>query len=316
MKISYIPLVLLLALSPALADWNMSGETKQRWHMIGTPQPIHIETTTEQHQITTHDGKTINLYFKAPEVVDPIPNLPGPRRPWPHAGCLMCLHNHLVSIHGQSSDYLQRNGWGIWSTIHDNLHNDSTFIGEQGRGTYIGYNIPAPQEPSAFAPTPLDICEQMLESADICEDDVVYDLGCGDGRILIMAALKYNCRAVGLDIDPKCIKQAQENINQYGVGDQVLVYERDVLHTDIPDATVVTLYLMPSLSGQLRPQLQRLAAGTRIIAHDKPIPEWQPDKSIKVESLADGHEHTIYCWNVVAVPQTSTQKCGAQKCKT
>ena len=307
MKISHALLILLLALSPALADWNMSGTAKQRWHMIGDLEPINIETTTEQHQITTHTGEKVLLYFEAPEAIDTIPNLPGPKHPWPHIGCLMCLHNHLVGTHGQSSDYLQRNGWGSWSTIHDNIHNDPAFKGEKGKGSYIGYNISAPKEPSVFAPTPLDICEEMLKAANLCEHDVVYDLGCGDGRILIMAALMYNCRAVGLDIDPACIKQARENIERYGVGDRVIIYEQDARYADISAATVVTMYLMPSLSKQLRPRLQKLAAGTRIIAHDKPIPQWQPSKSIKVESKADGREHAIYLWSVA--PQKSTAKC-------
>ena len=305
-------LILLLTLPLIGADWDMSGTDKQRWYMIDQLPAINIETTTEQHQITTHDGKKIALYFKAPEAVDLITRLPGSRWAWPHTGCLMCLHNHLVGTHGQASDYLQKNGWGIWSTIHDNLHNDPTFAGHRGAGRYIGYNIPAPKEPSVFAPTPLDICEKMLEYADITKDDVVYDIGCGDGRILIMAALKYNCRAVGLDIDPKCIKQAQANIDRYKVGHLIRLYEVDARTTNLPDATVVTLYLMPNLTAQLRPRLQSLPSGTRIIAHDKPIPQWKPAASTKIESKADGHEHDIYRWDIgekVAVQQKSAAKC-------
>lgn len=309
MKIRYATLILLLALTPALADWDMSGSTRQRWHMLGNLETVCVETTVEQHQITTHDGREVVLHFEAPEVIDAIPKLPGPQHAWPHAGCLMCLHNHLVGTHGQASDYLRKNGWGSWSTIHNNLHNDPAFEGKQGPGSYVGYNVGAPKEPSAFAPTPLDICEEMLKSADLCEHDIVYDLGCGDGRILIMAALMYNCRAVGLDIDPACIEQARENIERYGVEDLIAVYERDVRNIDIPEATVVTMYLMPELSGQLRPWLQNLAKGTRVIAHDKPIPAWQPDKSLTVESKVDGREHAIYRWNVAMAPQKSAAKC-------
>lgn len=315
MRVLSTLLILFLALSPALADWDISS-TKERWNMVGEFVPIDIETTTEQHQITTHDGKRVILHFEAPEAVDHIVRLPGPRHPWPHAGCLMCLHNHLVGynnysweIHNQSSDYLKRNGWGVWSTIHDNLHNDSTFKGEKGRGRYI-YSVSAPKKPSVFVPTPLDICERMLETAEIKKDDVVYDLGCGDGRILIMAALKYNCRTVGLDIDPKCVKQTQENIERYGVSHLVRVYESDARKASLSYASVVTLYLMPNLSSQLRPRLQNLSTGTRIVAHDKPIPQWQPNKSFKVESEADGHEHAIYLWKVAA------QQKDKPKCKT
>lgn len=294
----YLILLAVLALAPLTAtssDWDMSG-VETRWNMID--KSPSIETTAEQHLITTYDGKQIILQFDAPDAIDPIIRSSGPRRKWPHTGCLMCLHNHLVGTHNQSSDYLRRNGWGVWSTIHDNLHNDLSFKGEKGRGRYIGYKIPAPKELSAFAPTPLDICEEMLGLANIGPEDIVYDLGCGDGRILIMAALKYNCRAVGLDIDPSCVEQTKQSIERYGVGHLVNVYTKDIRRASIPQATVVTLYLMPNLSAQLRSRLQGLSAGARIVAHDKPIPGWQPQKSIAVESKADNREHSIHLWRI------------------
>jgi len=137
----------------------------------------------------------------------------------------------------------------------------------------------------------------MLEMADITEDDILYDLGCGDGRLLIMATLKYGCRSVGLDINPKCVEATQKNIDKYGLQKKVRVYERDVTNTAIPRATVVMLYLMPELTAKIRLPLRNLSPGTRIVAHDKPIPDWEPLKVSKVESKVDAHEHPIYLWN-------------------
>jgi SAM-dependent methyltransferase len=197
-------------------------------------------------------------------------------------------------------------GWGSWTTIHDNLHNDPAFKGQSGTRRYVGSRIGVPKEPSAFAPTPLDICEKMLDVSVIDSNDVVYDLGCGDGRVLTIAALKYNCKAVGFDIDPECVRRSNENIERYGVSHLARAYEQDIRKAKFEDASVVTLYLMPSLLGEL--QFQRLPIGARIVAHDKPIPNWLPDGRIQVSSVED-RKHDIYLW-------VQKERKDKPKCKT
>jgi SAM-dependent methyltransferase len=265
----------------------------------------------EVYQITAHNGEAVVLRFDAP--ANTIERSPGRRHSWGRCGCYMCLHNHLVGTHAQGADYLRRSGWGSWTTIHDNLHNDPSFKGESGTRRYVGSSLgAAPKEPSAFAPTPLDVCEAMLDLTVIGSEDVVYDLGCGDGRLLVMAAVKYNCRAIGLDVDPACVKQANKNIERYGVEHLARAYERDALETDIGDASVVTLYLMPTLGERLRPQLRALPPGSRVVAHDKPIPDWTPDARIPVTSSADERKHSLYLWRTVA----EKEQRGKPRCKT
>jgi SAM-dependent methyltransferase len=152
----------------------------------------------------------------------------------------------------------------------------------------------------------------MIDVAIIGGDDVLYDLGCGDGRLLVIAALKYNCQAIGLDIDPACVRQTNENIERYGVGHLATAYKRDARQTDISDASVVTMYLMPSLTAELRPRLQALPVGTRIVAHDKPIPNWLPHGEIPLVSSADNHRHTIYLWKTVVRQEQKAKP----RCKT
>jgi SAM-dependent methyltransferase len=215
----------------------------------------------------------------------------------------MCLHNHLVSRHKQGADYLKRVGWGSWTIVHDNLHNDRSFKGEGGTRRYIGSRITAPKEPSAFAPTPLGVCEKMLDVSVIDSSDVVYDLGCGDGRLLVLAALKYNCKAVGVDIDPECVRRSNENIQRYGVQHLARAYQEDVRETDFREASVVTLYLMPSLLTEIESQLRSLSAGSRVVAYDKPIPGWAPEGQ-----LQEGR-HSIYVW-------VTKEKRSKPKCRT
>jgi SAM-dependent methyltransferase len=210
----------------------------------------------------------------------------------------MCLHNHLVGRHNQGAEYLRQSGWAAWTTIHDNLHNDPNFTGQGGTRRYVGSRITAPKETSAFAPTPLDVVEKMLDAADVGPEDVVCDLGCGDGRILVMAALKHGATAAGLDIDPECVEEANANLRRHGVDHLARAYLGDARDVDLTGATVVTLYLMPSLSGDLRAKLQSLPAGTRIVAHDKPIPGWEPSGRLSITSSVDKREHFVYTWRV------------------
>src|SRR4051812_10968511 len=145
-----------------------------------------------------------------------------------------------------------------------------------------------------YVPTPPAVVEAMLKLAAVSSRDVVYDLGCGDGRIPIAAAQKYGARGIGIDIDPARIAEAKENAKLAGVTDKVTFLEQDLFTSDFKNATVVTLYLLPSLNKKLMPKLQaELKPGTRIVSHAFDMgPEWPPDKKEEVEGK------TIYYWTI------------------
>ena len=131
-----------------------------------------------------------------------------------------------------------------------------------------------------FVATPQEVVDGMLELAGVTSADVVYDLGSGDGRIPITAARRFGARAVGIDINPIRIQEAQENLARAGVGDKVQFLNQDLFETDLRPATVITLYLLPSLNQKLMPTLKQLKPGTRIVSHSFGMPaEWPPDQT-------------------------------------
>ncbi|HMC77753.1 MAG TPA: methyltransferase domain-containing protein [Vicinamibacterales bacterium] len=143
-----------------------------------------------------------------------------------------------------------------------------------------------------YVPTPPRVVDAMLKLARVTDKDVVYDLGCGDGRIPIAAALQYGARGVGIDIDPKRIEEANENAKAAGVTGKVTFLTQDLFEADIHDATVVTLYLLPSLNERLMPKLKKeLKPGTRVISHAFDMGfAWPPDE----KGEADGKSY--YLW--------------------
>jgi len=144
-----------------------------------------------------------------------------------------------------------------------------------------------------FVPTPQEVVEDMLRLVDVKKGDVLYDLGSGDGRIPITAAKTYGVRAVGIDIDPDRIAEAQENAKKAGVTKLVDFRLEDLFKTDFREATVVTLYLLPELNVKLRPRLlAELKPGTRIVSHQFDMGDWRPDK--KLES----NGRVIYFWTI------------------
>jgi hypothetical protein len=147
-----------------------------------------------------------------------------------------------------------------------------------------------------FVPTPQPVVDKMLELAQVTKDDIVYDLGCGDGRIPVTAAQKYGCRAWGYDIDPRRIKESLENVEKNDVGDLVTIERRDIFTLDLSGANVVTLYLLPSLNVKLIPQLEKLKPGSRIVSHDFSMKGVIPDKVVNVEEDDSSLDHTIYLW--------------------
>jgi predicted O-methyltransferase YrrM len=155
---------------------------------------------------------------------------------------------------------------------------------------------PVKKEPDVqYVPTHEKVVAEMLQVAKVNKNDILYDLGSGDGRIVITAAQKFGTRGTGIDIDPKRIEEANENARKAGVADRVTFIEGDLFEADIKDATVVTLYLLPALNLKLRPKLlSELKPGTRIVSHNYDMGDWEPEKTIKV-NLPDG-VHTVYYW--------------------
>jgi len=142
-----------------------------------------------------------------------------------------------------------------------------------------------------FVPTPQEVVDAMLKLAKVTKNDVVYDLGSGDGRIPITAAKTYGARGVGIDIDPQRIKEATENLKNAAVGDRVKFLNQDLFTTDISEATVVTLYLLPSLNLKLMPKLNKeLKPGTRIVSHAFDMGDAKPVETLNVNG------RTVYFW--------------------
>jgi predicted O-methyltransferase YrrM len=144
-----------------------------------------------------------------------------------------------------------------------------------------------------FVPTPQEVVDAMLKMAKVGPNDVVYDLGSGDGRIPITAAKTYGARGVGIDIDPQRIREATENLKTAGVGDKVRFLNQDLFTTDISQATVVTLYLLPSLNLKVLPKLNKeLKPGTRVVSHAFDMGDIKPEQTQNVNG------RTIYLWTV------------------
>lgn len=146
-----------------------------------------------------------------------------------------------------------------------------------------------------FVATPNEVVEIMLRLADVKKNDVVYDLGCGDGRIVIAAAKKADARAYGYDIDPEMVKKSQENVSNERVGHLVEIHQQDIFELDLRGATVVTLYLLPKLNVRLIPQLDKLKPGVRIVSHEFDMEGVMPDAEVVVNRL-DGKTSKIYLW--------------------
>lgn len=156
-------------------------------------------------------------------------------------------------------------------------------------------------EPIPFVPTHMAIVERMLELGEVNKDDVLYDLGSGDGRIVIQAAKKYGTRGVGIDLDPQLVEQARQKAKEEGVSHLVEFRAEDGTKTDISAATVVTLYMFKWFNTAIRPKLQKLRPGSRVVAHDYDIDDWQPTLVVTLEpGKVEGidRQHTLYLWRV------------------
>jgi cyclopropane fatty-acyl-phospholipid synthase-like methyltransferase len=155
-----------------------------------------------------------------------------------------------------------------------------------------------------FVPTPLEVVDKMLEMAQVQKNDVLYDLGSGDGRVVIRAAKKYGARGVGIEMDQTLLDKARKSAEAEGVSHLVDFRAEDALKTDLSPATVVTLYMLPWFNEAMKPNfLKYLKPGSRIVAHDFGIEGWKPDKTEKLpepERKAGGYVqyHSIFLWTV------------------
>lgn len=176
---------------------------------------------------------------------------------------------------------------------------------QQQRGFETEASTPAQSSPDAttqsqtvdrdvpYVPTPEPVVAEMLRIANVNENDVIYDLGSGDGRIVITAAQEYGARGVGIDIDPALVQEANENAERTGVDDRVQFVQQDLFEADISEASVVTLYLLSDVNLKLRPKLlEELKPGTRIVSHAFDMGDWEPEQVVQVDG------RTIYYWVV------------------
>ncbi|MEI2418016.1 methyltransferase domain-containing protein [Orrella sp. JC864] len=160
-------------------------------------------------------------------------------------------------------------------------------------GSALAQNAPQARTPDViFVPTPQEVVDAMLKVAKVGPDDVLYDLGSGNGIIPVTAARDYGARAVGIDIDPQRIAEANANAQENKVTDKVKFIQGDLFEQDLSEATVISLYLLNSLNLKLRPTLQALKPGTRIVSHAFDMGDWEPDETLDVNG------RRVYFWVV------------------
>jgi SAM-dependent methyltransferase len=151
-----------------------------------------------------------------------------------------------------------------------------------------------------YVPTPQEVVDRMLDLAQVKKGDVVYDLGSGDGRIVVTAAKKFGVKAIGFEIDPQRIKESHENIKKAGVEKLVEIRQQDIRTVDLSGASVLTMYLLPEVNLMIRPNIwKQMKPGSRIVSHDFDMGDWKP---LKTEHIKDGSswDHTLYLWHVEA----------------
>ena len=153
-----------------------------------------------------------------------------------------------------------------------------------------------PREPDViYVPTPYEVVERMFELADIRPGEIVYDLGCGDGRIPCMASKKFGVRSWGFDINPERVKDSLKTVDQFKVKDLVTIKQQDIFELDLSKADVITLYLLPQLNVKLIPQLDKLKPGCRIVSHDFNMEGVKPKREITYTPQG-GREHRVFLW--------------------
>jgi SAM-dependent methyltransferase len=167
-----------------------------------------------------------------------------------------------------------------------------------------------PAEPArtpdvVYVPTPQPVVDRMLQMAEVKKNDIVYDLGCGDGRIVVTAAKRYGTRAYGFDIDPDRVAEARANVKAAKVEHLVTIEQKDIFTLDLSPASVVTLYLLPKLNVRLIPQLEKLKPGSRIVSHDFDMEGVKPLKHVTLRPAGEADDHHIYLWKTPLVREQS-----------
>ncbi len=185
----------------------------------------------------------------------------------------------------------------------------STTLAQAPKEAAAAPKAPARRPDVIFVPTPQKVVDKMLEMAEVKKGDVVYDLGCGDGRIVVTAAKKYGVKAIGFDINPERVKESLENVRTNHVENLVTIKEADIFTLDLSAASVVTLYLLPDLNVKLMPQLEKLKPGSRIVSHDF---DMRGAKPVQIESVSGQDddemgesEHTVYKWTIPLQKESS-----------
>jgi SAM-dependent methyltransferase len=169
-----------------------------------------------------------------------------------------------------------------------------------GQQSVVDQATPLRQPDVIYVPTQPEVVDAMLKLANVTKDDVVYDLGCGDGRIVVAAARAYGAKAIGIDIDPQRIAEANANAKTAGVEGRVKFILGDLFQQDFKEASVVTLYLLNTLNLKLRPKLwKELKPGTRVVSHAFDMGDWQPEQKQEVGGT------TIYLWRIPSHPPSN-----------
>jgi SAM-dependent methyltransferase len=200
---------------------------------------------------------------------------------------------------------MRTNGWILWLALFAFVA-AGTVVSVSGRWGSLNHSPAQAQDDVEskkivpYVPTPQEVVDRMLELAQVKKGDVVYDLGSGDGRIVVTAAKKYGVKAVGYEIDPQRIKESHENIKKAGVEKLVEIKQQDIRTVDLSGASVLTMYLLPEVNMMLRPNIwSQMKQGSRVVSHDFDMGDWKP---VKTEHIKDssGWDHTLYFWRVEA----------------
>lgn len=189
------------------------------------------------------------------------------------------------------------------SCADDRIINSANEVSNLNKGASVAKPVeepsaePTPKLDVPYVPTHETIVDAMLEMAEVKGDDVLYDLGSGDGRIPIAAAKRFGTRGVGIDLNPQRIKEANENAQKAGVTGKVKFIEGDLFAQDFSEATVLTLYLLPDVNLRLRPKILEMKPGTRVVSHNYDMGDWLPAKTRTIK-LPDGSTHYVHFWRV------------------
>ncbi len=153
-----------------------------------------------------------------------------------------------------------------------------------------------------YVGTPYDVASEMLQMAQIKKDDLVVDLGCGDARMLVLAAQKYGSRGIGYDIDPDMVRASRINAQKNNVADLVTIIQADIFKVDISEADVLPIYLLPEMNMRLVPQLETLKPGSRLVFHNYDLPGFIVDKEVEIVSNEDNSIHTLFLYTTPLKP--------------